>query len=278
MKSRVVQIAALAIGMLILLVVAFANRAGENVSTYSTFDTGVNGFEALYNVLAREGVPVARLTGPFDLRDSRARVVAFAAGEGIYDDGDIKRFKVFQAHGGSLVFFGGARSPMLGRLRDAKLHVRQIDAALVTNGALARRPQQAIVAYDALAGRGLVLFDERLQGYDESRSMWSVMPAAVRAALWVVVVAVLIVLVDANVRFAPAIVREPPPDRDSSAYVRSMASLLRRAHAGAAALRRFSSLAPENADLRSMAAIAHPSDAQLLRAAHLFQQRRKERS
>ncbi len=278
MKGRIGQVLLLAAGIAILLAIAFARESTQTVSTFSTYDTGPNGYRALYNVLAKEGVRVGRLTGPFDLRDPRTRVIAFMPGNAVYDSGDAKRFTAFEKQGGMLVYFGFPKDGVPKVLRKAKLEVRVLDVRRFTNLALSKHPRDAAIAYDALAGHGPVLFDERLQGYDETRSIWSVLPSSARLSLWIALFAVLIVLVDANVRFAPPIVREPPPDRDSAAYIRSMAALLHRAHARTAVLARLASLAPGNAELQQLASVRDPYDSQLLRAAHLFQERRKERS
>jgi hypothetical protein len=276
--GRVVQIVVLMLGLCLLFAFALSSQANEFVSTYSTYDTGPNGTLALFNVLKRERLPVDRLVVPFDLRPRATKVVAFMPGEAIYDGEDFKRFAVFERHGGSLVYIGSPKDDVVKRARKAKLKLQVLDVRALTNLALSNHPQNALLAWNAFADRGLVIFDERLQGYGEERSMWSVLPQPVRLSLWVALFAVLLLLVDANVRFAPPIAHEPPPDRDSAAYVASMAALLHRAHARRAALARFASLAPANAELQAMAAVAHPNDALLVRAAHIFQDRRKERS
>ena len=130
--------------------------------------------------------------------------------------------------------------------------------------------------YEALAGKGLVAFDERPYGYDRTRSLWSVLPAPVHVAFWVAVLAVLLALIDANVRFAPAIARDPPADRDSSDYLRSMAALLRRGHAGRSSIERFARAYPNSPDLAELAAITRPSNAQVLRAAAFYAALRKD--
>jgi hypothetical protein len=156
------------------------------------------------------------------------------------------------------------------------LHVTILDATQFTNRALSEDPRRIIKAYDVLAGHGMVAFDERLHGFGTDRTLWSVLPLPVRAAFWIVVVAVLIVLVDANIRFAPPVVREPPADRDSTAYIASMGALLRRARAGAAAIARFAKKAKDDDELQDLAQVAHPSNAMVLRAAVLAAQHRKE--
>jgi hypothetical protein len=151
-----------------------------------------------------------------------------------------------------------------------------LDVSRFTNRALSENPRNAVAAYDVLAGHGLVVFDEHLHGYGTDRTLWSVLPPPVRAAFWLVVAALLIVLVDANVRFAPPVIREVRGERDSAAYITSMASLLRRARAGAAAIARFAKKAKDDDELQQLAQRLHPSDAMVLRAAILAARRRKE--
>lgn len=286
MTVRVLQIAMLVLGLGVLVALALSGASRRVVSVYSTYDTGPNGYAALYHVLVREGVPVARLRGPFDLRDPRTRVLAFsstvpdavAGGGAHYDATDIKRFVRFAHAGGSFVYFGDRADAIVKRMHKAHLRVRVLDARAVSNGALARRPQAIVSAYRALAGKGVVLFDERLHGYNDHTLMWSVLPGAVRAAAWLACFALLLVLVDANVRAAPAIVREPPADRDSTAYVSSMAVLLRRARARRSAIARFASMTPQSDELRRLAELPHPRDPALVRAAQLYFDRRKDRS
>lgn len=284
MKRRAVELAILVAGVALLLYVTFTSQSGP-LSTYSTFDTGPNGYEALFNVLRGENVQVERLQQPLALRDPKTRVIAFtstlpevAAGRGlIYDGNDYKQLAAFAKAGGRIVYFASPHNdPMRDAIARNKLHVTMLDATKFNNRALAENPLRIVAAYDALAGRGLVAFDERLHGYGVDRTMWSVLPWPVRAAFWIVVLAVSIVLVDANIRFAPAVVLEPPAERDSAAYIASMAALLRRARAGAAAVARFAKKAKDDDELQQLAELTHPNDATVLRAAILAARRRKE--
>jgi hypothetical protein len=160
----------------------------------------------------------------------------------------------------------------------ASEHARFFDVASYTNVALRDHPERALDIYRVVAGRGLVAFDERLQGYDKTQSLWSVLPPAVHVAVLLACIAVVLALIDANVRFAPAIPRDPPSDRDSSDYVRSMAALLRRANAGQAAIVRFAHAFPKSVELRELAAVPRPSGALVLQAAKLYITLRKERA
>ncbi len=234
---------------------------------------------------AAENVAVERLQQPLALRNPNVRVLVFtstlpemATSQAlVYDENDYRQLAAFEKSGGRIVYFAsGPIDPMRAAIKRKKIHVTMLDATQFTNRALSERPQRIVAAYNALAGYGMVAFDERLHGYGTDRTLWSVLPFPVRAAFWIVVVAVSIVLVDANIRVAPPVVFEPPADRDSTAYIVSMAALLRRARAGAAAIARFAKKAKDDDELQHLAQVAHPSDAMVLRAAILAARSRKE--
>lgn len=285
MMRRVWPSIGLVAALAVIVSVALASQA-QPISTYSTFDTGINGFAALFNVLRVEGVPVERLQRPLGLLSSKVRVIAFTStapersvGQALaYDASDYKRLARFEKGGGRLVYFSSGKSdPVLKQFKTYRLRVTVLQAAAFANAALAKNPRAIVRAYDALAGHGVVAFDERLHGYALDVTMWSVLPLPVRIAFWLVVLAVAIVLVEANVRFAPPIAQELPADRDSSAYIASMAALLRRAGARRAAIARFAKTAPHDDELQQLAAIGRPADRALLRAAYLVSRSRKER-
>lgn len=252
MSRRVVESVVLIVllGVLVMLATASVTQAP---STHSSYDTGRNGYRALYGVLQREGIPVMRLEVPLGLMNSNVRVLIATAP--YYDHSDSRRLETF-VHGGGTV-----------------LHLKAAD---YTNLALSRHPRRAQTIYDAVAGKGVVAFDERAYGYDRTRSIWSVLPPAVHVAIALAALAVLLALIDANVRFAPPITREPPADRDSSDYLRSMASLLRRGRAGRTAIERFARAYPQSAQLEQLAAITRPNDALVQRAAAIFAALRKD--
>jgi hypothetical protein len=121
--------------------------------------------------------------------------------------------------------------------------------------------------------------------------MWSVLPAPVHAAVWIVCALVLIALIGANVPFAPPIPVRPPDERDSSAYLDAMAALMRRARASRAAVATFANDARRRTLRRSrsqhqyavdaltaLERSARPSDKDLLSAALLDYELRKERA
>ena len=263
-RTRVVELVALAV-LLGVLVLLASSSVSAPASTHSTYDTGPRGYRALYDVLAREGVPVTRLELPLGERSPNIRVLALTASG--YDAADVRRLQLFMQHGGTVLAF-----VKIGGLRPT----RSFLGKNYTNLALQNHPKSARDVYDAVAGRGLVAFDERPYGYDRTRSLWSVLPAPVHAAVWLALVAVVLALIESNVRFAPPILREPPADRDSSYYVRSMAAMLRRGRAGRPTIERFARAYPKSRELIELAAITRPNDAQVLRAATLFAVLRKE--
>jgi len=267
MSRRIVESAVL-VALLGLMVAIAYGSLSEAPSTHSSYDTGPNGYRALFGVLRREGIPVTRLEEPLGLMDRNVRVLALTSP---YVDGsDARSLQMFLRGGGTVLAFGRTfglpHSP----------RVRSFNVAHYTNLALEKHPQRASAIYAAVAGKGMVAFDERAYGYDRTRSLWSVLPPAVHAAVALAALTILLALIDANVRFAPPIVREPPADRDSSDYLRSMAALLRRAHAGRAAIERFTRVYPKSAELEQLAALARPNDALVQRAAEIFAALRKD--
>lgn len=230
MKHRIVEYGLICAIALVMAALALA-AAHAPPSTYSTFDTGPNGYRALFEVLRRENVDAQRLEVPLGQLPPDAGAIAAtpqlpAFGQQLpidYGSADVKRLQAFLKRGGTVLAFG----KIPGLIKASGLHA--FDASRYTNAALARDPRRALDVYDAVAGRGPLYFDERLHGYDRTSTLWQVLPGPVRAAVVVAVVAVLLALVEANVRWVPPIAIEPPSDRDSSDYIVSMARLLRRA-------------------------------------------------
>lgn len=267
MRTRVVEIIVLLALFGVLLFVASASLGGAP-SIHSTFDTGRNGYRALFGVLQREAIPVSRLEASLGELDSHVRVLALTAPS--YDRSDVRRLQTFMRNGGTVLAF--VKIPGLG----PSPRLRSFNGEKFGNLALRNNPKRALDIYDAVVGKGLVAFDERPYGYDRTQSLWSVLPPPVHVAFFLSIAAVVLALVDANVRFAPAIPRDPPADRDSSAYLRSMASLLRRARAGRSAIERFARAYPKSAELARLAAVTRPSDALVQRAATIYAALRKE--
>lgn len=236
MKSRIVQWAILVVGIALISALSIGNVNG--VSTHSSYDAGPNGYLALFNVLRSEGIQMQRARRSLGLEIGDANVWMVTSttldtftGSLQYDPNEIKTLRAFVKRGGMVVMFTAPAEEHTVLIKTLQFTPKFFAAGDFTNAALNKNPGRLIEVYNALAGRGAVLVDERIHGYDANRSLWSALPPAVHMAGWIVLVALLIALVGANVRIAPPIVREPPPDRDSSTYIISMASLLRRARA-----------------------------------------------
>ena len=264
MRTRIIEIVVL-VALLGFMALLAGSSIAPSASMHSSYDTGPNGYRALYDVMAREGVDVSRLELPLGQRSPTIRALVLTART--YDRADVRRLQLFMQRGGTVLAFAKI---------DGLHPTRRFSADDYTNLALQKHPKAALDVYEALAGKGLVAFDERPYGYDRTRSLWSVLPAPVHAAFWVAVLAVVLALIDANVRFAPAIARDPPADRDSSDYLRSMAALLRRGGAGRSSIERFARAYPNSLDLAELAAITRPSNAQVLRAAASYAALRKD--
>lgn len=248
---------AMLVVMTILLCALAVVSAGPPPSVASTYDTGPEGYRALFETLRRVGIPVARLEQPLAELPPGTAVLA-ATAPIAYDAADRTRLLRFMRRGGTVLAFGHlaiAHAP----------HLVELDVGSYANAALARDPRGAVRVYRLLGGRGPVLFDERLHGYDRSRSLWQVLPRNVRVAVAVAGLALLLVLVEQNVRFMPPLAIERPEDRTSAEYLRSMGRLLRRARAGRLALERFGDRTSE------------PSDAAVLAAATRYVHARKDR-
>jgi Domain of unknown function (DUF4350) len=226
---RAIEILALVLAIGVVAALAWTREAPPP-STYSTNDTGPNGYEALYNVLRAEGVPVSRFTDPLALLPPGVRVLVVTStwfdNTGGYDAADRKRLAAFVKNGGRLVACTDANDPMHGKY---PLKTIRLDAGIFRNVALEARPANALLAYAVVAGRGNVAFDEHVHGYGTDRSIWSVLPPSVRTACVLVLIALIVALIGTNTRWIPALAAEPPGDRDSSDYIASMARLLRRA-------------------------------------------------
>ena len=377
MKRSPLEIVAIVLGVGLVIWLTLARQAELNKrqpSYFSSYDTGRNGYRALYEMLYREGVPVTRFEHQLGLLDpdvgtivysSPALELAYGHASSPVDASDIVRLRNFVRAGGRLVLldndYGGVQDAKLGLPSDhdvalatgagvvadvvytagvgrveapitqafamtnpkatpllsaggglaaiayplGKGEVIAITAPELFGNAHLASADNARFAFDVLAGHGTVAFDERVHGYDEDQSFWSALPTPVRVGIFIVVAVVLLALIGANVRFAPALTVEPARDRDSSAYLTSMGSLLRRAHAARAAIAAFTEDALRRArrryglastagltdivaridreetrraiaNLDRLNTLDHPSDAELLRAAVLSARLRKD--
>ena len=275
------------------------------VSLFSSYDTGRNGYRALYEVLASEGVDVRRYAYPLGLLGHDVRTLVFPPGplgspNGAFGrtSGDAAALAEWCKNGGTLVAFSqtfdatdwkalglGAKTQaqknaasiarplshfaqtrgvraVRGRFetlfRLAKTsHARALlgatggavalayrfgkgeivaisDPTVFSNLRLGSR-DNARFAYDVLA-RGPVAFYERVNGYAADRSFWNALPRSARIAVFCLVAIALLGLIGGNIRFAPALPPASQPERDSSAYIVSMAGLLARGRAASRAI------------------------------------------
>jgi hypothetical protein len=70
-KNRRWEFVGLGVALSILVLIALARGQAEraNLSFYSTYDSGPNGYRALYSVLGRSGIPVRRFERELGLLD-----------------------------------------------------------------------------------------------------------------------------------------------------------------------------------------------------------------
>lgn len=302
----------------VLLTVALAFIAGAAVmqdahsraqlSFYSTYDTGPNGYRAIYETLASAHVPVRRFEREIGLLDGDVGTFVVSSIRPELDSGatvnpidasDAKRLARFVARGGRLVVLNDRDTSALGpfgltgrrEARSANAFAVVTRIPLLTGVERIVAPASYAYSYAALReavplfgtrdgavaairpyGKGFVVsvltpdvfsnrfiergdnarfafallddgrpvvFDERVHGYAVDKSFWAALPVTVHIAVWVLLAIGVLLLIDANLRFAPAVDAEPPDERDSSAFIASMAALLRRSRAGRALIARF---------------------------------------
>jgi len=294
-SSRLNLIIVCICGALVVLLgyqhIAFQQR--QRPSVFSTYDTGPNGYRALYEVLHPAGVPVTRFERVAAALDPSVRTLVITGYEHDpnakpLDRRDTDELRRFVSNGGRLVAldeeFDGSQdiTPGVGTSRRTPQGVAAIPLArnaftagvdgvrgaigwtfpfktergipllankdgivalwyrygrgevvavtapsLFGNEAL-RNPDNMRFAYNILAGHGPVAFDEYAHGYSDGATIWSVLPNAVRAGVWIVVAIAVIALIGANVPFAPPYLPAPADERTSSDYITAIAGLLRR--------------------------------------------------
>jgi hypothetical protein len=148
----------------------------------------------------------------------------------------------------------------------------------------------ARVAY-GLFGPGTVLFDERVHGYAAGRSFWQVLPLPVRVALGIALAATLLAIAGANLPFAPPYEIHAAQERDSGAYIDSLARMLERGGAAHEALARIAArcepvLGPRAAgderarmllrELRTLQSTPRPTPHDVLQAGRIFNRVQKD--
>lgn len=357
MRSVSVNAVLLGLGLagLVGLAMLRIGDSGVNASYYSTYDSGRNGYRALYDVLRHEGLPVTRFERVIGLLDPRTKTLVLSsnslesgaiAAVSDMSVADAARLRTFVERGGRLVLLGGRAYPSLRKalnipllsstaskslavpgaqvfapvvhvamnagvasvyapasmlfsfavapdalpvlanrrgifafeVQRGKGRVIEVAAPNVWSNAYLARRDNARFAYSVLAGSGPIAFDERVHGYALDKSFWAALPTNVHIAVYIVIALVLLWLIEANFFALPDRQREVVDERDSGAYLDAMASLLRRARAGAAVIARFADERSDLAALQQLRGLSRPNDAEVLHAAQLFLSLRKEHS
>ncbi|HEX5275031.1 MAG TPA: DUF4350 domain-containing protein [Candidatus Rubrimentiphilum sp.] len=281
-----VLIAALLLFTILSALQAAAPRAHSSFP--STYDTGANGYAALYEFLQRESVRPERYELPLAELPARATVVFagdYTIDSSIFSAKTSAALDKWVRRGGKLIVLGsifpytrdalglpktrvaagklawtacgfrGARRVVAGDFpsvlrtacdsnhsvlltarggavavslkRGRGTIVEVVTPAIFDNAQLAAHDNAAF-AYDLFASAGSPLFDERVYGYAAGRTFWEVMPRPVIAAAIVALIALLLAIAAANVRLAPARSLERNDERDSLAYIESLARMLQR--------------------------------------------------
>lgn len=313
MRKADVIIAGVAI-LLLALLTALRNGAHAPPSQPSTFDTGANGYAALYDLLRVERLNAGRFEDPIGTLPPNsatlvlARSGAFAAA--VHNEQGERALDSWVRRGGTLVIADpyamsralGLRPARIRRESDAILAggcgyhaaaAMQVGARLAATYAASCTPQRktllqaggraaaiayrrgkgtvvaiaapsifdnthlalrdnAAFAYGLFAESRNVLFDERIYGYAAGRSFGEVIGWPVRTAIAISIAALLLALVGSNVPFAPPLEAAPPDERDTSAYIASLARMLERGGASDAVIKRLADSA--NTILRSRGA------------------------
>lgn len=348
-------IALLALAVILVFAVLRAAQPQAQYSEPSTYDTGGNGYAALFDLLAREGVAVGRLQEPLgQLRQRGGSLVL--AGDGAVSAAApsasaIGALDAWIRAGGTLFVLGAVAQDerrALGLPKSVDMPKSTIAASgcglqsagrtLIAGGTFTsgfplvctrdratllsvskrsvvytyRRGHGRVVisatpaifgnrelvqhdnaafAYALFAAAAPVTFDERIYGYETGHTFWQVLPWGMRVAIIVACIAIVLAIAGANLPFAPPAALEPPGERDSSAYIASLARMLQRGGAAKELIARLERLAQsvlgprargdEHAQklldqFRVLATHPHPGPRELLVAGRLFATVRKE--
>lgn len=292
-RNRTLDIAIVctALALVLLLAVLRAARPAAEFSQPSTYDTGGNGYAALYELLAREGVAVRRFERPIGELAERGGALVLSGDRALFaaapGAGALRALDAWIRRGGTLVVLGdtmqrdrdalglpqpremaksgiavaecglerlrGLRAggeftvgfrPACGRARKTLLRASGKAVALAygrgqgtvvivsTPSVFANRELvqhgNAALAYALFGGLGPVAFDERIHGHAAGRTFWQVLPEPMRVAIVLACIAVALAVIGANLPFVPAAPIEPPAERDSGAYIASLARMLQR--------------------------------------------------
>ena len=111
------------------------------------------------------------------------------------------------------------------------------DPSIFSNAALARDDNARFAVQLLSTLRGPVAFDETVHGFGQQQSLWNALPPPVHLAVYLALFALALSIARNVWRFAPALVPQLQSERDSSAYITSMANLLAHARASGKAMR-----------------------------------------
>ncbi len=292
--TRRLEVAIVIVSAVVIALIAYGDGSArkQRPSVYSTYDTGRNGYRALYEVLLDAGVPLSRFERVLGTLDPSVKTLVITGYENDpwahpLDVHDAARLRRFVQNGGRLVAIdeefagpqdvtpgigttlrnGGGEAIALARnpytegvtrvrgtiawifpfavprgvpllanrqgmvgisYRFGRGEVVAVTAPALFSNAELRSADNLRFAYNVIAGHGQAVFDEYVHGYSENPTLWSVLPSAVRAAVWVMLAVVVLWLIGANVPFAPPYLPAAQDERDSSDYISAMAELMRR--------------------------------------------------
>ncbi|HLI96664.1 MAG TPA: DUF4350 domain-containing protein [Candidatus Baltobacteraceae bacterium] len=356
-RKAAFDVAILAAAVVLLTALAWlrGSQQAAQISVPSTYDTGPNGYAALYDLLAGEGVRAQRFERPIgELESSRGALVI--AGDGALSAAAPSRSSLAELdtwvrRGGRLVLLdadlsqAAQRALLLPAPRNASSRkvattgcafVRALHASAVAGtfwagyapactsdrATLLRSKTNAVAllfqrgkgsialfssasAFDnlhlsqranarvalAVFGPGPVQFDERVYGYAAGTTFWNVLPLSMRIAIAIAAAAVLLGVVGANLPFAPPYDAQAPEERDSSAYIASLARMLERGGAAAEAIARIRAHCEQVLshrahgdelarvllrELRTLESTPRPGAHELLAAGRVFERVRKD--
>ncbi|MDQ6929268.1 MAG: DUF4350 domain-containing protein [Candidatus Eremiobacteraeota bacterium] len=284
---------------IILALTRNAHDAAPPRSEPSSYDTGRNGYRALYDVLSQERVPVERFTLYHHFLSPREKTLVMAVSPRALGRNEVVALKDWVRAGGHLIVlapdFGGPSDAVLGipatRARAQPVYAAHpfapfafatgvhgvagefgseftwsaspkalpflasssgmlaielplgkgtvlaiTDPGIFGNAQLSAA-QNARFAVQLLRSEGApVFFDETVFGYGRNRTLWETLPAVAHWGVYLCAFAILLNVLGNLVRFAPPLAALAGDERDSSAYITSMANLLARAKASRRAL------------------------------------------
>lgn len=292
-RRRAIDLAVVivALGLVLLVSVLRASRPQAAFSVPSTYDTGGNGYAALYEFLQREGLSVSRFERPVGELRQRSGALVLAGDRAIFavasNANALRALDAWVRAGGTLIVLGetlqrdrdalglplphaihktgiasvgcpltGTRAlrvgaeftqayaPACGRDRATLLSasgkaamlthrrgrgtvIAATTAEIFGNRQLAQNDNAAF-AYAIFAGLGPVTFDERIYGHATGHTFWEVLPQPMRISIVLALVALGLAILGANLPFAPPAPLEAPAERDSGAYIASLARMLQR--------------------------------------------------